>query len=33
VTYETIEKIAKKSAKWMSNGKIEKETTWVDLRE
>lgn len=33
VTSGTIEKVAKKSAKWMQNGKIEKETTWVDLRE
>jgi 2-oxoisovalerate ferredoxin oxidoreductase alpha subunit len=33
VTSETIEKIAKKSLKWMHNAKVEKETTWVDLRE
>jgi 2-oxoisovalerate ferredoxin oxidoreductase alpha subunit len=32
VTSETIEKIAKKSMKWMQNGKIEEETVWVDLR-
>jgi len=33
VTSETIEKIAKKSLKWMRVGKVEKETEWVDLRE
>lgn len=33
VTSETIEKIAKKSLKWMNASKVEKETTWVDLRE
>lgn len=33
VTSETIEKIAKKSLKWMHSGKVERETTWVDLRE
>ena len=33
VTYETIEKIAKKSLKSMHRGKVEKETEWVDLRE
>jgi len=33
VTSETIEKIAKKSLKWMGTGKAEKETVWVDLRE
>jgi hypothetical protein len=33
VTSETIEKIAKKSLKWMHAGKVEKETEWVDLRE
>jgi len=33
VTSETIEKIAKKSRKWMRVGKVEKETEWVDLRE
>ena len=33
VTSETIEKIAKKSLKWMKASKVEKETTWVDLRE
>ena len=33
VTSETIEKIAKKSLKWMRAGKVEKETEWVDLRE
>jgi pyruvate ferredoxin oxidoreductase alpha subunit len=32
VTFETIEKIARKSVKWMSVGKVEKETLWVDLR-
>ena len=33
VTSETIEKIAKKSLKWMRAGKVEKETEWVDLKE
>ena len=33
VTSETIEKVAKKSLKWMKDGKVEKETVWVDLRE
>lgn len=33
VTSGTIEKIAKKSLKWMGTGKVEKETVWVDLRE
>jgi len=33
VTSETIEKIAKRSLKWMHVGKVEKETEWVDLRE
>jgi 2-oxoisovalerate ferredoxin oxidoreductase alpha subunit len=33
VTSETVEKVAKKSLKWMSAGKVEKDTTWVDLRE
>ncbi|NWG11841.1 pyruvate ferredoxin oxidoreductase [Candidatus Bathyarchaeota archaeon] len=33
VTSGTLEKIAKKSLKWMRDGKVEKETTWVDLRE
>jgi len=33
VTSETIQKIAKKSLKSMSAGKVEKETEWVDLRE
>jgi len=33
VTSETIEKIAKKSLKWMRAGKVEKETEWVDLRD
>ncbi|MEM3566874.1 MAG: transketolase C-terminal domain-containing protein [Candidatus Bathyarchaeia archaeon] len=32
VTFETIEKIARKSAKWMHAGKVEKEMSWVDLR-
>jgi 2-oxoisovalerate ferredoxin oxidoreductase alpha subunit len=32
VTYETIEKIAKKSLNEMRDGKVEKETEWVDLR-
>jgi len=33
VTSETIEKIARKSLKWMQKGKVEKTTEWVDLRE
>jgi 2-oxoisovalerate ferredoxin oxidoreductase alpha subunit len=33
VSFETIEKIAKRSLKWMRIGKVEKETEWVDLRE
>jgi len=33
VTSETIEKIAKKSLKWMRLGKVEKENEWIDLRE
>jgi len=33
VSFRTIEEIVRKSAKWMQNGRIEKETTWVDLRE
>jgi 2-oxoisovalerate ferredoxin oxidoreductase alpha subunit len=33
VTSETVEKIGKKSLKWMKDGKVEKETEWVDLRE
>lgn len=33
VTAETIEKIAKRSLKWMQAGKVEKETEWIDLRE
>jgi pyruvate/2-oxoacid:ferredoxin oxidoreductase alpha subunit len=32
VTFKTIEKIAKKSLKQMGDGKMEKETEWVDLR-
>ena len=33
VTFQTIEKIAKKSLKWMRAGRVEKETMWIDLRE
>ena len=33
VTFETIEKIAKKSLKWMRAGRVERETEWIDLRE
>lgn len=33
VTAETVEKLAKRSLKWMDLGKVEKETEWVDLRE
>jgi len=33
VTATTIEQIAQKSLKWMRNGKIEKGTEWVDLKE
>jgi len=32
VTFQTIEKIARKSLKWMREGKIENEVEWVDLR-
>jgi pyruvate ferredoxin oxidoreductase alpha subunit len=32
VTSETIEKVAKKSLKWMKEGKVEREIEWVDLR-
>lgn len=33
VTAETVEKLAKRSLKWIDLGKVEKETEWVDLRE
>jgi 2-oxoisovalerate ferredoxin oxidoreductase alpha subunit len=33
VTSETIERMAKKSMKWMHAGKVEKGTEWVDLKE
>jgi 2-oxoisovalerate ferredoxin oxidoreductase alpha subunit len=33
VTSETVEKIAKKSLKCMKEGKVERETEWVDLKE
>jgi pyruvate/2-oxoacid:ferredoxin oxidoreductase alpha subunit len=33
VTFKTIEKIAKKSLKWMREGGVEKITEWVDLKE
>ncbi len=33
VTVEVIERIVKKSLKWMRAGKLEKQTEWVDLRE
>lgn len=33
VTAGTIEKLAKKSLKWLHAGKVERETEWVDLRE
>ena len=33
VTFQTIEKIAKKSLKWMRTGRVEKETVWIDLRD
>jgi 2-oxoisovalerate ferredoxin oxidoreductase alpha subunit len=33
VTSETIERMARKSMKWMRAGKVDKETEWVDLRE
>lgn len=33
VTFKTIEKIAKKSSKWILAGRVEKEPVWVDLRE
>jgi len=33
VTFKTIEKIAKKSLKWMREGEVKKITEWVDLKE
>jgi len=33
VTSETIERMARKSMRWMRAGKVDKETEWVDLRE
>ena len=33
VTFKTVEKIAKKSLEWMKKGKVEKETSWVDVRD
>lgn len=33
VTFKTIEKIAKKSWKWLRAGRVEREIVWVDLRE
>jgi pyruvate ferredoxin oxidoreductase alpha subunit len=33
VTAETIQQMAHKSLRWMHNGKIEKGTEWVDLKE
>jgi pyruvate/2-oxoacid:ferredoxin oxidoreductase alpha subunit len=33
VTAQTVEKIAKKTLKYMKNHKVEKETEWVDLKE
>lgn len=32
VTFKTIEKIARKSMKWLGEHKVEEEITWVDLR-
>ncbi|MEM3731479.1 MAG: pyruvate ferredoxin oxidoreductase [Candidatus Bathyarchaeia archaeon] len=32
VTFQTIEKIAKRALKWMEKGRVEKEIEWVDLR-
>ena len=33
VTFKTVEKIARKSLEWMKKGKVEKETSWVDVRD
>jgi len=33
VTYRDIEEIAKKSWKWMEEGKVREEIIWWDLRE
>jgi pyruvate ferredoxin oxidoreductase alpha subunit len=33
VTFKTIEKIARKSMKWLRRRKVEEEITWVDLKE
>ncbi len=33
ITSNTVEQIARKSLIWMETGKVERETTWVDLRE
>jgi len=33
VTFQVIERIAKKSLKWMQTGKVEEEIVWVDLRD
>lgn len=33
VTAETIERMARKSLKWMHAGKVERMTEWVDLKE
>jgi 2-oxoisovalerate ferredoxin oxidoreductase alpha subunit len=33
VTFKTIEGIARKALKWLQKGRVDEETTWVDLRE
>ena len=33
VAFKTVEKIARKSLEWMKKGKVEKETSWVDVRD
>ncbi|MEM3722134.1 MAG: transketolase C-terminal domain-containing protein [Candidatus Bathyarchaeia archaeon] len=33
VTFKTIEKVARKCMKWLGNGRVERETEWVDLRD
>jgi 2-oxoisovalerate ferredoxin oxidoreductase alpha subunit len=33
VTFKTIEEIARKALKWLQKGRVDEETTWVDLRE
>jgi 2-oxoisovalerate ferredoxin oxidoreductase alpha subunit len=33
VTFKTIEGIARKALKWLQKGRVDEETTWIDLRE